>query len=342
MASQTSIQSDTEILRYSHTVGLCVMQDRGFMFPVDTLVAEDGRLHTVSRAYFAAASQLRVTVYDKESEYYGVYGGFGDEVGQFKWPTSIASDKKGRIYISDEQLNRINIFENDGDPISYWGVEGSGKGELLGPSGLAFDADDNLFVSDQLNNRIQKFSKNGLVMDDFRIAKDRDAALNLPWGLTVAVDGFVYVADWGNHCVKKYSPDGSYIAKFGSLGDGEGQFKNPSCVAVDSDGYIYVADWGHECLQILDSEGRFISKLRGQATISKWGQEYLDSNYEEAEPRSRSNLEPSIDLFGGDPHEESAHIEKYFWGPTSVKLDQNDNVYITESNRHRVQIYNKM
>ena len=163
MASQTSIQSDTEILRYSHTVGLCVMQDRGFMFPVDTLVARDGRLHTVSRAYSAASTQLRVTVYDIESEYYGVYGGFGDEVGQFKWPTSIAADKKGRIYISDEQLNRINIFENDGTPVGCWGVEGSGNGELLGPSGIAFDADDNLFVSDQLNNRIQKFSKNGLL-----------------------------------------------------------------------------------------------------------------------------------------------------------------------------------
>ena len=119
MTGQTSIQSDTEIIRYSHTVGLCVMQDRGFMFPVDTLVATDGRLHTVSRAYFAASSQLRVTVYDRESEYYGVYGGFGDEVGQFKWPTSIVADNNGRIYVSDEQLNRINIFENEEPPVGY-------------------------------------------------------------------------------------------------------------------------------------------------------------------------------------------------------------------------------
>ncbi|HAT22636.1 MAG TPA: hypothetical protein DCS57_07460, partial [Dehalococcoidia bacterium] len=44
---------------------------------------------------------------------------------------------------------------------------------------------------------------------------------------------------------------------------------------------------------------------------------------------------------GGVPHEESAHIEKLFWGPTSVKLDNDGKVYVTESNRHRVQIYER-
>ena len=65
-------------------------------------------------------------------------------------------------------------------------------------------------------------------------------------------------------------------------------------------------------------------------------------NYEEAEPRSRSNLEPHITRFGGDPHDESAHIEKLFWGPVSVTLDKIGRLYVTESNRHRVQIYERM
>ena len=40
--------------------------------------------------------------------------------------------------------------------------------------------------------------------------------------------------------------------------------------------------------------------------------------------------------------EESAHIEKFFWGPTSVKLDESGRVYVTESNRHRVQIFERV
>ena len=45
-----SLRSDGEFLVYSHTIGLCVMEGRGFMFPVDTLVSSTGRMHTISRA----------------------------------------------------------------------------------------------------------------------------------------------------------------------------------------------------------------------------------------------------------------------------------------------------
>ena len=119
MVTDSSLKKS--FLNYSHTVGLCVMQDRGFMYPVDTLLSRDGRMHTVSRAYLAARDQLRVTVYNSESEYFGVYGGFGDGTGQFQWPSCIAQDSQENIYISDEQLNRINVFSNDGTPLKHWG-----------------------------------------------------------------------------------------------------------------------------------------------------------------------------------------------------------------------------
>ena len=235
--------------------------------------------------------------------------------------------------------NRINVFSHEGDPIKYWGDPGSSEGELNGPSGIAFDSDENLFVADHMNNRIQKFTKDGNYIFSFG-DKGQDA-LNMPWGVFVSGDGFVYAADWGNDRIVKYDSSGDFIRSFGSRGSRKGQFKNPSGVAVDKEGYIYVTDWGNERLEILDKNGNFIESLRGQATISKWADEYFDGNYEEAEPRSRSNLEPDPIQFGGVPHEESAHIEKLFWGPTSVKLDNDGKVYVTESNRHRVQIYER-
>ena len=329
--------SASGILAYSHTIGLCVMEGRGFMFPVDTLISNTGRMHTISRAYSPADSQKRVTLYDINSEFYGIYGRFGEGIGEFKWPSAIAEDQQGNVYITDETLNRINIYSENGDPIGHWGVSGNGDGEMDGPAGISFDFNGDLYITDHLNSRVQKYTKDGDCLLTFG-----DGDLNLPWGVHVSPNGSIYVADWGNHRIVRYSADGSILACYGSHGDGDGQFKNPSSVAVDTDGNIYVADWGNERVQILDSTGDFICSLRGEATVSQWGQEFLDANYEEAEPRSRSNLEPDISLFNGNPHEESAHIEKFFWGPTSVKLDNSGRLYVTESNRHRIQVYCKL
>ena len=90
---------------------------------------------------------------------------------------------------------------------------------------------------------------------------------------------------------------------------------------------------------MLTSKGGFVQKLRGEATLSKWAEEFLDANIEEAEARSRSNLEPVLDFVPGDPHEESAQVEKYFWAPVAIELDAENRLYVTEANRHRIQVY---
>ena len=83
-------------------------------------------------------------------------------------------------------------------------------------------------------------------------------------------------------------------------------------------------------------------KTRGEATLSKWAENFLRINNEEADARSRANLEPEIELFDpDDPHEESSQIEKLFWSPMSVKLDSFGRLLVTESNRHRIQIFRR-
>ena len=83
-------------------------------------------------------------------------------------------------------------------------------------------------------------------------------------------------------------------------------------------------------------------KLRGQATPSKWAEEFLRNNAEEAEARKRSDLEPNITFSVNDPHEESSHIEKYFWAPVSIKYAGNGTIYVVESNRHRIQVFKRI
>ena len=335
----TTTKFKSDFLVYSHTIGLSTMQGRGFYYPSDTAIGKGGQIYTVNRSLEGDVRGVRVTVYDLDSEFSHTFGSFGEGDGQMIWPTAITLDSQGRVYVSDEETHRITVFDAAGKFLAKWGEHGSGVGQVDGPSGLAFDADDNLYVVDHLNNRVQKFTREGRLLLAFGSKGSGDGQLDLPWGVTVGAKGDVYVADWRNDRVQRFSPDGEFIAMYGSSGRGDGQFHRPSGVAVDAGGYIYVADWGNERLQVLGPDGAFIAKYRGEATNSKWAEEFLSVNVEEAGARARSNLEPELDFFEKTPHEESSHIEKYFWAPTSIKLDDAGRVYVTESNRHRVQIY---
>ena len=334
-------KASAEFLEYFMTLGMTVMEGRGFYYPVDTAIGQDSRLYVVNRSLDNVARGVRVTMCDIDSEYYGNFGSFGNKDGQFEWPSGGAIDSRGRVYISDEQLHRISVFDHSGAFLSQWGAHGSGEGDLDTPSGIAFDDQDNLYVSDTYNHRIQKFTADGRFLLSFGSQGQGNGELNLPWGVTLDGNNNVYVADWGNDRIQKFSPQGDCLASYGASGIADGEFQRPSSVAVDGEGYIYVADWGNERVQVLDPQGGFVMKMRGEATLSKWAANFLSVNEEEGAARARANLDPKIEYFVDVPHEESSHIEKFFWSPVSVKLDRAGTLFVTESNRHRIQVYKR-
>ena len=334
-------KASAEFLEYFMTLGMTVMEGRGFYYPVDTAIGQDSRLYVVNRSLDNVARGVRVTMCDIDSEYYGNFGSFGNKDGQFEWPSGGAIDSRGRVYISDEQLHRISVFDHSGAFLSQWGAHGSGEGDLDTPSGIAFDDQDNLYVSDTYNHRIQKFTADGRFLLSFGSQGHGNGELNLPWGVTLDGNNNVYVADWGNDRIQKFSPQGDCLASYGASGIADGEFQRPSSVAVDGEGYIYVADWGNERVQVLDPQGGFVMKMRGEATLSKWAANFLSVNEEEGAARARANLDPKIEYFVDVPHEESSHIEKFFWSPVSVKLDRAGTLFVTESNRHRIQVYKR-
>ena len=65
----------------------------------------------------------------------------------------------------------------------------------------------------------------------------------------------------------------------------------------------------------------------------------MEANRDQARARAASDLDPPLAAGVDTPYEESARIERYFWGPVSVKLDREGRLYVTETNRHRVQVY---
>jgi sugar lactone lactonase YvrE len=92
---------------------------------------------------------------------------------ELDFPTGLALDTYGRLYISDAFNNRVRMVNPRGiiDTVAGSGPTGSGNGSYSGdggpatmatlnaPAGLAFDSSDNLYIADQGNDRVRMVSR---------------------------------------------------------------------------------------------------------------------------------------------------------------------------------------
>lgn len=309
---------------FSHCLGMYGMSGLGFWDPLDFAFGSGGLLYVVNRG--AEDLGQRISKCTVDHEFITQFGSAGTGDGQLTWPFSIDLDRDENVYVSDEFLQRISIFDKEGQFLGKWGRPGSRDGELNGPSGIAFDSEDNLYVVDSLNGRVQKFSKEGQFLSNWGRPGSGEGEFNRPWGICVDRDDQVYVADWKNGRVQKFSPEGEFLVQFQGTDSGVGELHRPTGVAVDSEGDVYVTDWGNHRLQIYAADGTFITSLVGDAQVpSPWAQTYLEANPEILKARRRVNLEE----------------EWRFRRPVAVNVDDEQNIFVLESVRHRFQVYQK-
>ena len=342
----------TRAFHYSHTIGRQEFSGPGFRAPNDLALGPDGLIYVLNRSWEPRPEGVRVTMFTVDEEYLGEFARFGKEDGELVWPISIALDSSQNVYIADEWLNRISKFDKDGEFLDKWGVAGSDDGQLKKPSGIRFDKEDNLYVVDSGNSRVQKFTKDGRYLAQWGQAGHGEGQFNLPWGIAIDNNGDVYVADWRNDRVQKFTADGRFLAEFGSAepaqfrsphiswsspdkaedgselraGAGVGEFSRPTGVAVDKDGDIYVADWGNDRVQVLTSDGRYITTFLGNAGLSKWGADKINAN-------------PSMIVERALVRDTTP--EQRMWRPTAVAVDDQGRIMILDTNRTRMQIYQK-
>ena len=297
----------------------------GFVQPVDLAMAGDGRLYVLNRSW-EFLSNVRVTIMTLGEDFIGQFANFGEGDGQATWPTSVALDSDQNLYLADEWLNRISIFNKDGEYLDRWGVAGSGDGEINRPASIRFDKDDNMYLVDSVNNRVQVFTKGGKFLSKWGEPGSGEGQFNLPWGLTIDSRGDVYVADWRNDRIQKFTAGGQYLAEFGTPGDSAGEFKRPTGLAVDKHGDIYVADCWNDRIQVMTPDGRFITAFTGDANLSKWGSDMVEANQDMKLSRAMvRNMEP----------------ERRLWRPNSLIIDDEGRILIVDSNRHRIQVYQR-
>lgn len=112
-----------------------------------------------------------------------------DENLAFTYPSDVAVDAGGNIYILDCGNARIQKFGPDGKYLATIGRKGQGPGEFMMPDSFDFDKDGNLVVNDAGQRRVQKIIGGGrdvksfVVQDEFvydlRCLSSGDAVVKL-------------------------------------------------------------------------------------------------------------------------------------------------------------------
>jgi sugar lactone lactonase YvrE len=188
-------------------------------------------------------------------------GSRGTGVGQFNYPTGVALDSSGILYVADSYNHRLQRITPTGG-VALIGTRGGGRGQFLSPQGVATDARSAFYVVEGGNNRVQKFSDQGVLELIFGRAGSGTGEFRNPTGIAIApTTGDIYVADTGNSRVQRFDAHGNYLATLGGRGGIYVPLVSPQSVAVDSWDNLYVADtFAHQIVQY-DALGRLARRL---------------------------------------------------------------------------------
>lgn len=136
--------------------------------------------------------------------------------GSFNYPTDVASDPRGMIYVTDGYNDRIQVFAPSGRFIRMWGGPlglhlpaavnflGFLDGWLKTPTAIAVGPQGDVFVADEENNRIQKFTSEGTFLTAFGTPPRRVGFTET--GVAVAPDGTVYSTNLAADRVEVWRP----------------------------------------------------------------------------------------------------------------------------------------
>jgi DNA-binding beta-propeller fold protein YncE len=156
----------------------------------------------------------KVTVFDPTGAVLFEFGGRGVEDGKFNFPTNLAVDGPGKVYVMDSLNFRVQIFDADGKFLSKFGGVGTGFGQFSKPKGIGVDSEGHIYVSDAAFNNIQIFDQDGRLLLFFGGFGNRRGQFWLPAGLSVDAADRIYVADQYNKRINVYQ----YLPEPGSAG----------------------------------------------------------------------------------------------------------------------------
>ena len=123
--------------------------------PTDAALSPDG-----TRLYVTDSKTHKILVFDSETaELLFSFGQPGDGEGEFAFPTSLAFDGDGNLYVVDQINARLQLMTAEGKFLRQIGDRGTTFGKFVRPKDVAVDEVGNVYVTDNAFNNLQIFDR---------------------------------------------------------------------------------------------------------------------------------------------------------------------------------------
>ena len=253
----------------------------------------------------------------------------------------------GKLYIGAWHNNKLRVFDPATDVVTVLAGDGYGFAGDNGPShsalfnqpkAVAVAPDGTVYTNDQRNLRIRKIAPDGIITTiagngTFGNAGDGGPALDAEWGFDnnptphpsaslLVVGEVLYVADSMNNRIRKIDLATTIVSHVagdpaGAPGYADGaandaRFDFPMDLELGPDGKLYVADRSNNAVRTVDLASGAVETIAGTA-----------------EPCASFN--DCVDATDGLPARETTLNQPY-----GIELDAAGNLYIADTNNHRI------
>ena len=185
--------------------GIAIDRQRGKVYVVDTATK--------------ASLEHNVRIFSLDGKLLGHLGlGQGNVDGAFMFPTYIALDAGGNVYVTDTLNCRVQVFDPNGKYTRTVGGNGDVPGKFTRPKGVAVDSLGDLYVVDSGWSNVQIFNPKGDVLLFFAGRGPMPGLLKNPTAVAIDRENHIYVGDYINHRVEEYQLVNTVLADTLSAG----------------------------------------------------------------------------------------------------------------------------